>query len=126
MTAETIHSGGCLCGAIRLEAEGPPDAVVACHCASCRKQTGAPFAVYADYPAARIRFISGEAARFASSQGAQRGFCADCGSTLYFRGDNLPEMIHLHVGLFDDAGAFPPTADVHTDTRLPWVQPCGQ
>ncbi|MDZ4776343.1 MAG: GFA family protein [Alphaproteobacteria bacterium] len=116
----TLIAGGCLCGAVRFEADAPPLSVVWCHCASCRRQTGAPATVYADFRRDVVRFQGAEPTRFRSSPGALRGFCARCGSTLSFEGENLPEMIHIHVGALDNPGDFPPTEEVHTEGRLAW------
>ena len=32
--------GGCLCGAVRFEFDGPIDELELCHCPRCRKATG--------------------------------------------------------------------------------------
>ena len=36
---DNIHTGGCLCGAVRYEARGPLADVIACHCGQCRRET---------------------------------------------------------------------------------------
>jgi hypothetical protein len=119
---DDIHLGGCLCGAIQLVAEGPPKWTSYCHCRSCRQHTGAPVSAYAGYEATKVRFTKGTLARFASSEGVQRGFCAACGSTLTFEGERWPTEIHLHVGAFDDPEPFAPTAHAFAEERLDWVQ----
>ncbi len=35
--------GGCFCGAIRYQVDGPPRRVTHCHCLHCRRTSGAPF-----------------------------------------------------------------------------------
>ena len=35
-----VQRGGCLCGAVRYEAQGPLRPVVACHCDMCRRTSG--------------------------------------------------------------------------------------
>jgi hypothetical protein len=35
----------CCCGALRVETEGEPSFVIACHCRESQRRTGAPFAV---------------------------------------------------------------------------------
>lgn len=77
-----MHTGSCLCGAVRFEIEGdlhPPDA---CHCTQCRKQSG-HFWASTDVARAALR-ITGEErlAWFQSSEKVRRGFCATCGSAL--------------------------------------------
>lgn len=96
--------------------------VAICHCPSCRRHTGAPFAVYADYGRDCVSFTGTEPARYASSAGVERRFCARCGSTISYHGANLPEMIHLHIGLFDDADAFVPVQEEGIATRLCWLE----
>ena len=36
------HVGSCFCGAVRIEAEGAPEAMGYCHCRSCRSWSGGP------------------------------------------------------------------------------------
>ena len=38
----TVHDGGCFCGAVRIRVSGEPDAMVYCHCTSCRSWSGSP------------------------------------------------------------------------------------
>lgn len=118
--AETL-TGGCLCGAIRFELSAPPGHVAACHCNSCRKHTGAPAAVFADVRLEHFTLTGAPIAWFESSPGARRGFCPACGSTLAYRGENLPEMIHIHIGAFDRPDLFAPAGNENTGSRLPWL-----
>jgi len=113
-------TGGCLCGDIRFEAHAPPVSVVWCHCSSCRRQTGAPATVFVDFRREAVRFTAAEPTRFRSSPGALRGFCARCGSTLSFEGENLPEMIHIYLGALDHPVDFQPTEAAHAEERLGW------
>jgi len=115
-----VRTGGCLCGAVRFEASGPPNWVAYCHCGSCRRATGAPVAAYAGFPAAAVRFVSGAPAQFASSTGVSRGFCGRCGSPLSFVGERWPGEIHLHLGSFDRPDLVP-TAEAFALERLPWL-----
>src|ERR1051325_8973311 len=100
--------GRCLCGAIRFSVEGPPKWTAWCHCQSCRRHTGAPVSAFAGFEREKVSFTKGEPARFSSSPGVQRGFCAACGSTLTYEGERWPTELHLHVGAFDDPEPFKP------------------
>lgn len=79
-----MHKGSCICGAVSFEIEGdlkPPDA---CHCRECRKQSGHYFAS-TDVPRAALTVHGSENVRwYASSEKVRRGFCATCGSTLFW------------------------------------------
>lgn len=114
-------TGGCLCGAVRFEATSPPLLVAFCHCGSCRRHTGAPVAAYVDFRRADVRFVAGEPARFASSPGVRRGFCAACGSTLTFEGENRPDEVHIHIGALDEPEKFAPVAADFPELKLPWL-----
>ena len=120
-TAAATRNLRCLCGAVRLRAEGAPKWVAHCHCESCRRQTGAAFATYAGYESGAVTWTRGAPATYASSPGVVRSFCAICGTPLAYVGARWPGEIHLFVATFDDPAGFAPQAHVNTDEQLPWV-----
>ncbi|SHF20346.1 Uncharacterized conserved protein [Modicisalibacter ilicicola DSM 19980] len=76
--------GSCLCGAVRLAITVNDHRVDACHCDMCRKWGGGPlFAVQASQG---VR-IEGEedVTIYPSSDWAERGFCRQCGTHLFYR-----------------------------------------
>lgn len=82
-----VHHGGCHCGAVRFVVEGPIRDALACHCTQCRKVSGHYWAA-SSVPVARWQVTEDRGLRwFRSSPLAQRGFCAECGATLFW----LPE-----------------------------------
>lgn len=92
--------GGCLCGAVRYEIDGPPRPVIACHCSQCRHTTGHFLAATA---AARGDItITGadNLTWFISSPTARRGFCRICGSNLFWDGKDLP-YLSITAGTLD-------------------------
>ena len=116
-----MHQGGCRCGAVRFVAEARPNWIAYCHCASCRRATGAPVAAYAGFPMAAVQFPAGPPTEFASAPGVRRGFCGRCGSPISFTGERWPGEIHLHLGAFDDCTDLAPTIEAFTEERLPWL-----
>ncbi len=70
-------TGGCLCGAIRYEADELPYEAGYCHCRSCQKSLGNLFGASVFFKHADVRFISKEPAWFSSSDIVKRGFCAE-------------------------------------------------
>lgn len=100
MEYQTKYHGGCLCGAVRVAARAKSHDIDACHCTMCRKWGGGPFfAVQCedDVDFEGIKHIS----VFSSSDWAERGFCQECGTHLFYR---LKQGGHyaLPVGLLDD------------------------
>ena len=87
--------GSCLCGAVRFEV-GQMEDPLTCHCIQCRKQTGHYFAAgRARKNAVRFETDAG-LAWYRASDMAARGFCQECGSTLFWRAD---EGAHIRVAL---------------------------
>lgn len=89
------YNGKCLCGAVSIS--GHADAGVGtCHCSICRRWCGGPmFAMHLeDQPQ-----IIGEKSitRYRSSEFAERGFCRECGTNLFY---------HLLPGPFSAEGMY--------------------
>ena len=124
--------GGCLCGAVRYEiATGPGAGVDASslpgadsHCSMCRKATGGGYAMLFDVPKGSLSWTKGEPAIYRSSPVATRGFCAQCGSPLYYDGDAEPTW-SVTVGSLDDPSIFKPDHHYGIESRLPWAD-CGR
>ena len=117
------YQGRCLCGAVRFEATGAPKWVLWCHCESCRRHSGAPASVFVSFADDVVRVTTGEIAKYQSSPGVERGFCARCGSTLTCSNAKLPGETHYHIGAFEDAAALTPTGELFRKERLPWFAP---
>ncbi len=96
--------GECLCGAVRVETQGLKPTVGVCHCSMCRNWSGGPF--IAVEATSEIKF-SGEEfiSRFDSSEWAQRGFCKQCGTHLFYHLKANDEYVLL-AGLFKDDEGF--------------------
>lgn len=79
------HRGSCLCGAVRLEIDGELHAPDACHCSQCRKVSGHYWAS-TDVPDTQLRISGADNVRwYQSSAKVKRGFCAICGSALFWK-----------------------------------------
>ena len=76
--------GSCECGAVEFDVSGPFGESIACHCASCRKTSG-HFWVAFSVDKSSLRLGSGDALSwYESADGVRRGFCAECGSSLFY------------------------------------------
>jgi len=79
------HKGSCLCGAVSFRIEGPLRAVTSCHCTQCRKTSGHYWAA-TGAPLTAITFTRDAGLKwYRSSESAERGFCATCGSSLFWK-----------------------------------------
>ncbi|WP_347140786.1 GFA family protein [Paracoccus sp. SSK6] len=74
-------TGRCLCGAVSFTGTWGGDPLRACHCSQCRRWSGH---VWAAAGSAELA-VEGPVKWFRSSDEAERGFCPDCGSSLFWR-----------------------------------------
>lgn len=75
--------GHCLCGKVQLTAKAKSLNVGACHCDMCRQWGGGPLMVV---DCEEVSCEGGESVGvFASSDWAERGFCRECGTHLFYR-----------------------------------------
>lgn len=128
------REASCSCGQLRVVASGEPVRVSICHCLACQRRTGSSYGYQARWPADQVR-ISGESREYvryaddddSDADGPERRsyFCPTCGSTVYYTGAEMPEMIAVAVGAFADP-AFPaPTRSVWEERKHSWVVPPG-
>jgi len=87
MSAGTRASGRCLCGAVRYEVHGPLRDVLLCHCVECRRWSGHAFAATA-VQREQLVLLESRGLRWVASpeseSEARRGFCSECGSSLFW------------------------------------------
>jgi hypothetical protein len=94
-------TGGCLCGAVRYRVDGPLRPVVACHCRQCRRQSGHYYAATSARRADVTIQGSDRITWYHASAQAARGFCATCGSALFWAPAG-GERLGLLAGSLDD------------------------
>lgn len=112
-------SGGCQCGAVRYHINSVTDTSHICHCRMCQKAVGNFFAALFGVPKDALIWTRGEPARFMSSENVARGFCAKCGTPLFYDyviSDNLA----LTTGSLDDPAQFPPKDQFGLEAVMPW------
>lgn len=107
-------TGGCLCGAVRLEATGRPQRVGLCHCLDCRKHHGAPFQAFAIFAQDAVT-LAGE-----TRDHLGRNFCTLCGSSVFAR---TGDEIEVALGALDNPDEFTPTYELWTIRREAWLPP---
>ena len=78
-------SGGCHCGAVRYRATGVDPRVTECHCSQCRKQSGHRYA-FVEAKTSSLEIAGADKLTwYRASPVGERGFCAVCGSTLFWK-----------------------------------------
>ena len=114
-------TGGCHCGAIRYEISGKPLNHALCHCADCRRSSGAPLVGWAMMPDDQLT-VSGEPAIYASSEHARRHFCIQCGTGLFYsNAEMLPGLVDVQTATLDEPDALPAQAHIQVAERIGWM-----
>ena len=111
-------TGRCYCGDVTFEIAANPLTVAYCHCADCRRWTGAPLPAFAAFVEdAAPDFGEG----FSVVEGVTRWICSRCGSPLAARFDYLPGQIYMPLGVLDQAADLAPRLHCHDGSRMPWL-----
>lgn len=115
-------TGHCLCGRVTYEVDGTLGPVSYCHCESCRRAQGGAFAVAAPVPRKYVRLVTGAEAitEYESSPGKYRGFCRVCGSPVWSRRDDAPDVVRLRLGRVDGDLGRRPAAHIWVGDGAPW------
>jgi hypothetical protein len=119
MNTNVIH-GGCLCGAVRYEADGQPYNITQCHCLDCRRSSGAPFVTWASFHRGDFRFTTGQP-RELKWAGRLRSFCPQCGTPLTFFSEPGTDEVDVTVCSFDQPATVTPHDHTWVEDRLPWI-----
>lgn len=110
--------GSCLCGAIQFSAKKVSKSVGACHCGMCRKWGGGP--LMAVNSGTDVSFEGEEnISVYDSSAWAERGFCKQCGSHLFYRLKESGQHI-IPAGLFEIQDSFIFDNQVFVDRKPPF------
>ena len=113
-------TGGCLCGAVRFEAHDVPGTFSICHCESCRRWTGSAL-LEVSVKTENLTWHGGEhIATRASSAWAERAWCRECGTNMYFRHTRKDKWFgttDLPLGVFDDASGFELKHEIYVDYK---------
>lgn len=117
------HRGGCHCGAVRYETEGPLRPVVYCHCRQCRRIHGL-FAAYSATPRTAFRLLESRGLRwYAASAHARRGFCAECGASLFWEPAGA-DYISLAAGSLEEPTGLSAEAHIFVADKGDYYELC--
>jgi len=105
-------AGSCMCGSVRFEANGELREIVGCHCLECRKSSGHFTAATSVRPEYLDLKESKGLKWYRSSPNAKRGFCHECGSSLFWKPDS-GDRISVFVGSVDGLVDLPLTSHIY-------------
>ena len=113
-------TGGCQCGAVRYRLIAEPTGASICHCRMCQKASGGPFMAFGGVRLKELVVTNGAIATFSSSDIAERGFCAQCGTPLTYRGLGS-DRISITLGSLDDPNSIQPQSQLGLESEVRWL-----
>ena len=117
--------GQCLCGDVTIRIDGDYVAAVGvCHCGMCQHWNGVAFGCFSASPEAVTE--NGPAKRHATSEFAERAFCATCGSHLWMRNTQPEDDYEFMPGLFPGAREFPLISEIYVDCAPAYATLAGE
>lgn len=116
-----VQRGGCRCGRHRLQVTTEPLWVSYCHCTDCRRSTGAPVSVFVGFAEEAVAFDGPVPSVHASSEHAERLFCAHCGTPIGYRDRRLENELYLMVGVLDEPERYVPARHAFVSGQLAWL-----
>jgi hypothetical protein len=117
-------AGGCLCGALRWEADAPPIFMGNCYCTDCRKASGSGFVPFMGVPAKSLRFTGTPLHYLSAAEGgreARRNLCGVCGGLVFGGEIGVSDFHTIYAGSLDDASLFQPRIAIFNRSRPEWV-----
>jgi hypothetical protein len=119
-TRTPLYTGGCQCGAVRYALYAEPTNTHVCHCRMCQKAFGNYFAPFTGLPPRDFAWTKGTPGVFKSSEAAERGFCRDCGTPLFFRYVDR-DRISVSLGSLDEPLLLAPAKQYGVESRVPFL-----
>ena len=114
-------SGKCLCGKIAFSTDTEIKMMANCHCSDCRAATGAAYGTLLFVGEDGLQ-VTGtpKVFRHKADSGAEmeKHFCPDCGSQLFGRNSNRPNIISIRAGVVDQTELVKPGANVFLDSKI--------
>jgi hypothetical protein len=97
----TVRGGRCACGAVSYTVDAEMRPVAFCHCHRCRRFTGHHMAG-AGAATASVTITGQDAVRWWSPDPTVAyGFCGTCGSSLFWRSAERPDLMSICAGTLD-------------------------
>jgi hypothetical protein len=120
--ADEPITGGCLCGGVRFEIDGPLGPASYCHCTRCQRRTGTASSAQARLVPGSMRITAGaELIReWAPPEGFPKAFCSNCGSALFSRDPAESAPYSVRLGVLDGDPGVRPNYHQFVDYAAPW------
>lgn len=117
-------TGGCLCGCVEYEVQGPLRDLVSCYCDQCRKSSG-NFVSATAVSESRLSILRGDGLAWYGNKLAKRGFCRECGSSLFWLPQPADGLVRIMAGSLQRDTGLRVAAHIFIDQRSDYQELSG-
>lgn len=120
---QEIAEGGCLCRGVRYRLLGPRRNIINCHCQNCRRTHG-HFAAYTAVNKSDLELISAQSLRWYhdKSPDTYRGYCDQCGASLFWDARDGHNRISIAAGSLDDSSDLKTIGHIYVSEAASYYQ----
>jgi hypothetical protein len=115
MSQAATMNGGCLCGAVRFTAAPETRDIGACHCSMCRRWSAGPLFAIDCGTTLKVEDATNLGV-YRSSEWAERCFCKQCGTPLFYR-LVAQDQFFVSAEAFDDRGGYALKTQIFVDEK---------
>jgi hypothetical protein len=116
-------TGACLCGGVRFEVTEPLVSASYCHCTRCQRRSGTAASAQARVAPGSLHVTAGEElirAYDPGDGGFLKLFCSQCGSALWSKSPEDPDVMSVRLGVFDADPGIRPAWRQFVAYAAPW------
>lgn len=117
-------TGGCLCGSVRYQINGPITSLGHCHCTMCQRYHGTAYSTYSMVPKNDYAITKGDSVLNTAHTSAQvqRKFCSKCGSPISYENDASTDNIWITAGSLDADPGCEPQYHIFVKDKVAWLE----
>jgi hypothetical protein len=122
----TERLASCSCGQLTAHVVGEPVRISICHCLNCQRRSGSVFAAQARFPRGNVTVAGASTVHVIVGDEGTRAhfhFCPQCGATVWYEPEAMPDFVAIPVGAFADPGFPAPSVSVYEGRKHAWVVP---
>ncbi len=116
-------TGGCLCGEVKYKILAKPIGAGNCHCRTCQRSVGTAYTAVLFVPYDALIITGGYKefdTRSASGNTMSRGFCPQCGTSLFGKNSGSDKIRPVNAATLDDPSIYQPHMDFWVSDAQPW------
>jgi hypothetical protein len=116
-------TGRCLCGGVRFEVTEPLVTASYCHCTRCQRRSGTAASAQARVAPGSLNVLEGDELVRAfdpGDGGFLKEFCSQCGSALWSRSPDDPELMSVRLGALGEDPGIRPSYRQFTNYAAVW------